>query len=123
MVNGIQVMSSRRQISWSAALRDMRNDRTVIAPPAPLVERIARQQAREENVRAFREAQTTLAIAAAQPLATAAGYDRRAIVNLANAIVRERMTARLGQSYRALIGKALKQAWAAARDARRAAAH
>ncbi|KAB1072529.1 hypothetical protein F6X53_27985 [Methylobacterium soli] len=95
----------------------------MVASPATLAERIARQQAREENVRAYRAAQAALAVAAAQPLATAGRYDRRAIMRLANAIVRERMTARLGQSYRALIGKALKQAWAAARETRRAAAH
>ncbi|GJE41306.1 hypothetical protein [Methylobacterium soli] len=116
-------MSIRRQISWTAATRDMRNDRTIVAAPATLAERIARQHAREENVRAYRAAQASLAVAAAQPLASAGGYDRAAIMTLANAIVRERMTARLGQSYRALIGKALKQAWSAARDARRAAAH
>lgn len=111
-------MSYRCSISWSAAARDMRNDRTVVAPPATLVERIARQQAREENVRLYRVAQVALTVAWTRPLATAAGYDRAAIMNLANAIVRERMAARLGQSYRALIGKALK-AWAAAHAARR----
>ncbi|MDR7039865.1 hypothetical protein J2X36_004643 [Methylobacterium sp. BE186] len=91
--------------------------------PATLAERIARQQAREEGVRAYREARAALARAAAQPLATAAGYDRRAIMNLAVAIVREQMAAVAGRSYRALIGNALKQAWAAAKVQRRAAAH
>ncbi|KAB1072199.1 hypothetical protein [Methylobacterium planeticum] len=116
-------MTTRRQISWTAATRDMRNDRTVVAPPATMAERIARQQVREEHVRLYRVAQTALTIAWSRPLATAASYDRAAIMNLANAIVRERMAAVLGQSYRALIGKALKQAWAAAHAARRAAAH
>jgi hypothetical protein len=116
-------MSNRRDLSWSAATRDMRNDRTFRAPAANLAERIAREDARKESICLYREAKTALALAAAQPLATAVGYDRRAIMVLANAIAREQMAAVLGRSYRALIGKALKKAWACAHIARRSAAH
>ncbi|GEP04822.1 hypothetical protein [Methylobacterium oxalidis] len=114
---------SPRSLSWPATLRDIRADRSSVAAPATLVERIARQHARAESVRAYREARATLARAAAQPLASAAGYDRRATMNLAVAIVREQMAAIIGRSYRTLIGSALKQAWAAAKAQRRAAAH
>ncbi|MER2265613.1 hypothetical protein [Methylobacterium oxalidis] len=91
-------MSFRRSLSWSAALRDLRADRTAVAAPATLAERVARQQAREESVRAYREARAALARASAQPLASAAGYDRRAIMNLAVAVVREQMAAVTGRS-------------------------
>ena len=116
-------MSLNRRLSWTAATRDMRNDRTFVAPAANLAERVAREEARKEGIRLYREAKAALVIAAARPLATAAGYDRTAIMLLANAIVREQMAAVLGRSYRDLIGKVLKEAWAAAHDARRAAAH
>jgi phenylpyruvate tautomerase PptA (4-oxalocrotonate tautomerase family) len=116
-------MSYRRSLSWSAATRDMRNDRTFVAPAATLAERVAREEARKDGIRLYREAKAALVVAVAQPLATAAGYDRSAIMVLANAIVREQMAAVAGRSYRDLIGAALKKAWASARDARRAAAH
>jgi hypothetical protein len=116
-------MSARRALSWSAATRDMRNDRTIVAPAATLAERVAWEEARKDGIRLYREAKAALAIAAAQPLATAASYDRSAIMVLANAIVREQMAAVVGRSYRHLIGAALKKAWAAAHVARRAAAH
>lgn len=117
-------MSARRSLSWSAATADMRRDRAFVTPPATLAERVSREHARIEGVRIYSEARKALAFAAAQPLATAKAYDRSAILKLANAIVRERMAAKPGQlAYRDLIGKAMKQAWAAARDARRAAAH
>lgn len=116
-------MPLQRRISWTSATRDMRNDRAFVASAATLAERVAREEARKDGIRLYREAKAALVIAAARPLATATGYDRSAIMLLANAIVREQMAAVLGRSYRALIGKALKQAWAAAHDARRAAAH
>jgi hypothetical protein len=116
-------MALNRRISWTSATRDMRNDRAFVAPAATLAERVAREEARKEGIRVYREAKAALVIAAARPLATAGGYDRSAIMLLANAIVREQRAAVLGRSYRGLIGKALTQAWAAAKAARLAAAH
>lgn len=116
-------MSLNRSLSWTAATRDMRNDRTFVAPPANLAERIAREEARKEGIRLYGVAKAALAIAKARPLFSALGYDRSAIMVLANAIARERCAAVLGRSHRALIGNAMRQAWAAARAARLAAAH
>lgn len=116
-------MSLSRRISWTAATRDMRNDRTFVAPAANLAERIAREEARKAGIRAYTEAKAALAVAKARPLFSALGYDRSAIMVLANAIAREQCAAVLGRSHRALIGAAMKQAWAAARAARLAAAH
>lgn len=116
-------MSLNRTISWTAATRIMRQDRTVVAVPANLAERIAREEARKAGIRAYGEAKAALAVAKARPLFTAAGFDRSAIMLLANAIVREQRAAVLGHSHCDLIGKALSQAWAAAKAARLAAAH
>ncbi|WP_264051689.1 hypothetical protein [Methylobacterium flocculans] len=116
-------MSLNRSISWTAATRDMRADRTFIAPAANLAERVAREEARKEGIRLYREAKAALAAAKARPLFSALGYDRSAIMVLANAIAREQCAAVLGRSHRALIGKAMSQAWAMARAARLAAAH
>jgi len=116
-------MSLNRTISWTAATRTMRNDRTFVAPATNLAERIAREEARKEGIRLYGEAKAALVIAKGRPLVTAAGFDRSAIMLLANAIVREQRAAVLGRSHRDLIGKALKQAWAAAKAANRAAAH
>ncbi|KQQ39134.1 hypothetical protein ASF58_22850 [Methylobacterium sp. Leaf125] len=116
-------MSLNRSISWTAATRTMRQDRTFVAPAANLAERIAREEARKAGIRVYSEAKAALATAKARPLFTAAGFDRSAIMLLANAIVREQRAAVLGRSYRGLIGKALTQAWAAAKTARLAAAH
>jgi hypothetical protein len=116
-------MSLNRTLSWSAATRNMRADRTFQAPAANLAERIARNDAREESIRLYRKARIALNLAASQPLANAAGYDRHAIMILANAIVREQMAATLGRTYRNLISAAMKKAWAAAKDARLATAH
>lgn len=116
-------MSLQRKISWTAATREMRNDRAFVVPPANLAERLAREEDRKAGIRAYTEARLALASAKARPLVATAGYDRAAIMSLANAIVREQMAAVVGRSYRALIGAALKQAWAHAKAARRAAAH
>lgn len=116
-------MTLNRSISWTAATRTMRNDRTFVAPAAHLAERIAREEARKAGLRAYGEAKAALAAAKARPLFSALGYDRSAIMVLANAIAREQCAAVVGRSHRALIGKAMVQAWAAAKAARLAAAH
>ena len=116
-------MSLNRTISWTAATRTMRQDRAVVAPPATLAERIAREEARKAGIVAYREAKAALAAAKARPLFSALGYDRSAIMVLANAIAREQRTAVAGRSHRDLIGAAMSQAWAIARAARLAAAH
>lgn len=116
-------MSLQRTISWTAATRDMRNDRTFVAPAANLAERVSREEARKAGLRAYGEARAALAVARGRPLISAVGYDRSVIMALANAIAREQMAAVVGRSYRALIGKALAQAWATARATRLAAAH
>lgn len=116
-------MSLNRTISWTAATRTMRQDRAVVVAPANLAERVAREAARVEGIRLYREAKAALAAAKARPLFSALGYDRSAIMVLANAIAREQRTAVAGRSHRDLIGKAMSQAWAIAKAARLAAAH
>lgn len=81
------------------------------------------EEARKAGLRTYGEAKAALAAAKARPLFSALGYDRSAIMVLANAIAREQRTAVLGRSHRSLIGKAMSQAWAIARAARLAAAH
>lgn len=106
-------MSSRRSLSWSSALRDMKQDRT---PAAARSAFIAAQHA--ERIEAMR-AQG----GAARGLWTTAGFDARAIMVFAVANARCARTNDRRLSWKAAMSESLKHAWACAHAARRAAAH
>jgi hypothetical protein len=101
-------MSLRRKIDWMIAMRDLRHDRTS-SGSRPLFNRalVAAQQAR-----AVEEA-------AKQPLCSACGYDRGAIMRFAWAVARRERSARPNVAWRSLISSALKMVWARAKHAMR----
>ena len=100
-------MSSRRSLSWSAALVDLQRDRIRHVPGVTIAKTHAVTFARLRKL----------------SLVTAIGaYDRSAIMTLAVEAAKAQQL-RTGQPWAACISAALKGAWLAARDARARAAH
>lgn len=98
-------MSLNRRISWTAALRDMRNDRTPI--PAGLL-----------SARGLIECY----VRTRRPLVVADKYDRSAIMAHAAAAAKLHQE-RTGSTWAAAMSVSLKAAWQVAKAAHRAATH
>ena len=99
-------MSSRRSISWNAALRDLRDDRARI--PAGLLSAKARI---DLTVRTTR-----------RPLFAAGQFDRGAIMSAAASAARAHQD-RFGGTWGEAMSVCLTAAWRAAKMARHMAAH
>lgn len=98
-------MSSRRSLSWSAATRDMRDDRTKI--PAGLL-----------SARGLIEC----FVKTRRPLVVAGKFDRAAIMAHAAAAAKAHQT-RTGATWAASMSVSLKAAWQVAKATHRATAH
>lgn len=98
-------MSARRSLSWSAATRDMRNDR--IALPAGFL-----------SARAMVEC----FVKTRRPLVVAGKFDRSAIMAHAAAAAKLHQE-RTGSTWGDAMSVALKAAWQVAKRAQRAASH
>lgn len=98
-------MSFRRSISWTAATRDMRNDRVQL--PAGFL-----------SARAMVEC----FVKTRRPLVVAGKFDRAAIMAHAAAAAKLHQT-RTGSTWAAAMSVSLKAAWQVAKAAHRAAAH
>ncbi|MCK2056678.1 hypothetical protein [Methylobacterium sp. 37f] len=98
-------MSLNRRISWTLALRDMRNDRVQL--PAGFL-----------SARALVECFTKTR----RPLVVAGKFDRAAIMAHAAAAARAHQI-RTGSTWAAAMSVSLKAAWQVAKTAQRAAAH
>ena len=102
-------MSLRRQISWTSALLDMRNDRVQVAPG----------QLRANAYAKF----TADRLRAARPVLVAAGrYDRAAIMRAAIQQAQSRRAV-TGEAWGVCLSAALKGVWSVAKAARFAAVH
>ncbi|MCJ2059833.1 hypothetical protein MKL09_25295 [Methylobacterium sp. J-048] len=99
-------MSNRRSLSWSAALRDVRADRTKV--PAGLLSATARI---DFTVRATR-----------RPLYVAGRFDRAAIMSAAAKAAHAHQE-RFGGTWAEAMSVCLTAAWCAAKLARHMAAH
>lgn len=108
-------MSYRRQVSWGAALSDLRNDRVQYAPG----ERAAVCRA---NGYAKLAADSARLSARTLPLIVAGAYDRAAIMSAAIASAQARRAV-TGEAWGVCLSAALKGTWQVAKAARRAAAH
>ncbi|GEP07395.1 hypothetical protein [Methylobacterium oxalidis] len=106
-------MSASRQISWTAALREFRADRAVIAPGAARARAAAEGFAKIAANRARRSSSTFV---------VAGRYDRRAIMSAAVAAAQGRRAV-TGEAWTDCLSAALKGTWAVAKAARLAAAH
>ena len=106
-------MSCRRQISWTTATRDMRNDRVQIAPGQI-----------GATLRANAYAKFTAdRLRAARPVLMVAGrYDRAAIMKAAIQQAQNRRAV-TGEAWGVCLSAALKGVWSVAKAARLAAAH
>ena len=102
-------MSLCRQLPWSVALRSLRADRAAPVRGALAARALAEAHARE-----------TLKAAPAAPLCVAGVFDRAAIMRLAVASARLERARGSSLSWSALVGSALRLAWARAKAARRA---
>jgi hypothetical protein len=98
-------MSFRRQISWTAATRDMRNDRVQL--PAGFL-----------SARSLVECY----VKTRRPLVVAGKFDRAAIMAHAAAAAKQHQT-RTGSTWAAAMSVSLKATWQVAKAAHRAAAH
>lgn len=98
-------MSCRRSLSWSAATRDMRDDRTKL--PAGFL-----------SARGLIECY----VRTRRPLVVAGKFDRTAIMAHAAAAAKLHQE-RTGSTWGAAMSVSLKAAWQVARAAHRAAAH
>jgi hypothetical protein len=98
-------MSLNRRISWNAATRDMRNDRTAI--PAGLL-------AARGLIECFSRTR--------RPLVVAGKFDRAAIMVHAAAAAKAHQ-GRTGCTWGEAMSVSLKAAWQVAKTAHRAAAH
>ncbi|KQP67680.1 hypothetical protein ASF41_21680 [Methylobacterium sp. Leaf111] len=98
-------MSFRRTISWTAATRDMRNDRVQL--PAGFL-----------SARGLIEC----FVKTRRPLVVAGKFDRAAIMAHAAAAAKQHQ-ARTGSTWAAAMSVSLKAAWQVAKAAHRAAAH
>jgi len=101
---------SRRSLSWSTALRDIRADRIQLPPQ----ERKARCR---QRAFARLAAQRASAIIRSRPLVTAGAYNRRAIMCMAIAAAKARR-AITGEAWSLCISAALTGTWQAAKAAR-----
>ena len=109
-------MTQRRQISWTSALRDMRNDRVQVAP----AERAAAFRA---NAYAKFTADRLRAAGAARPVLVVAGrYDRAAIMRAAIQQAQSRRAV-TGEAWGVCLSAALKGVWSVAKAVRLTAAH
>lgn len=106
-------MSSRRQIAWSAAMRDFRHQR---APRPALNPLLAHSIAVAKACDALRVIQ-------AQPLTCEGRYIRSAIMTLALALARRERVKGSPASWKALMSSTLKFAWARAKLSRSASTH
>ncbi|GJE45544.1 hypothetical protein [Methylobacterium soli] len=106
-------MSTRRQISWTTALADMRNDRVQVAPGQI-----------GATLRANAYAKFTAdRLRAARPVLVIAGrYDRAAIMRAAIQQAQSRRAV-TGEAWSICLSAALKGVWSVAKAARIAAAH
>lgn len=98
-------MSLNRKISWTSALRDMRNDRVQL--PAGFL-----------SARALVEC----FVKTRRPLVVAGKFDRAAIMAHAAAAAKAHQL-RTGSTWAAAMSVSLKAAWQVAKAAQRAAAH
>ncbi|MER2265357.1 hypothetical protein [Methylobacterium oxalidis] len=106
-------MPLRRQLSWDAALRDLRADRVVVAPGAARARAAAQGVA---NIAASRARRSSSAFV------VAGRYDRRAIMAAAIAAAQARRAV-TGEAWGVCLSAALKGTWAVAKAPRLAAAH
>lgn len=106
-------MSSRRSLSWSAALADIRADRAVVAPGA------ARARAAAEG---FAKIAASRARRSSSAFVVAGRYDRRAIMAAAIVAAQARRAV-TGEAWTVCLSAALKGTWAVAKAARLATAH
>ncbi|MER2267047.1 hypothetical protein [Methylobacterium oxalidis] len=104
-------MALTRSISWTAALRDMRADRAVIASADRRAHAAAAGFARIAERRARGSA-----------LVIAGRYDRAAIMRVAVTAARARRAV-TGEAWALCLSAALRGTWAAAKAARLATAH
>lgn len=98
-------MSFRRSLSWTAAIRDMRNDRVQL--PAGFL-----------SARGLIECY----VRTRRPLVVAGKFDRAAIMAHAAAAAKQHQ-ARTGSTWGEAMSVSLKAAWQVARAVHRAAAH
>ena len=105
-------MAAIRKINWTAAMRDMRNDRA--KPVAGFLAARSMEIARLDRL--VREA-------AAAPLAVAGSYDRSAIMKAAIAFARAQKAKGNKAPWSQLVGSALRFAWACAKKQRTLSAH
>lgn len=98
-------MSLRRRLSWSSALQGLHADRTRLAPG------VLTAKTRTELFARIRKL----------VLATAKGFNRKAIMALAMSCA-QAQRARTGEPWSVCLSAALKGAWLAAKSARHAAA-
>jgi hypothetical protein len=106
-------MALSRKIDWSAAMRDMRNDRTTPIAPGLLAARSL------EIARLDRLAKE----AASAPLAVAGSFDRSAIMKAAIAQARLQKAKGNKAPWSQLVGSALRFIWLHAKQQRAFAAH
>jgi hypothetical protein len=98
-------MPYHRQVSWSAAMRDLRRERA----PRPAVNALVAQSL------AFAKTYDALRAAQARPLSRDGRYDQSAIMALAVAMARKERAKRPRAEWRILMSAALKFAWSQAK--------
>lgn len=103
-------MSFRRQLSWSAALQELRADRAKISPDE-------RNAYRRREIFAKIAGDRARASARTRPLVISIGYDRRAIMLIAIISAKARRTV-TGEPWHICLSAALKGTWQAANIAR-----
>lgn len=108
-------MSLNRSISWTAAYRDMRQNRTQVSPAARHALNVANGYAKIAADRARLSART-------YPLVVAGQYDRAAIMRAATTAAKARRAA-TGEAWSVCLSAALKGTWTAAKAARLMGAH
>ena len=106
-------MTVRRQISWTSALRDMRNDRVQVAPG---------QLGAKLRANAYAKF-TADRLRAARPVLVVAGkFDRSAIMKAAIQQAQSRRAV-TGEAWGVCLSAALRGVWSVAKGARLAASH
>lgn len=108
-------MTQRRHISWTAAVRDMRNDRFQVSPADRCISSAARAFAKLAADRARLSSRVS-------PFVVAGAYDRSAIMRAAIVAAKARRTV-TGEAWGVCLSGALKGTWQVAQAARRASAH
>ena len=101
-------MSFRRSLSWSTAMRDIRNDRAPTAPVSPMF------LASMARARALEACRTI----AARPLVVNGAYDRSAIMQAAIAAARADRARGVSLPWSQLLASALRPTWARAKAQR-----